>query len=569
MRSATRFALAALALVLWSGSAAAQNNVTFQVDLSQYVTSCQFNPATDTPFVRGSFQTPPFNTSNPLTAAGNGIYSATVSIPAGGITYKFYVGQTATPGTPGLVGWENGNDRAYTVTAGAQTIAPSAFNGPAVASICGSPQYDVLFAVDMSIAQGRGAFRPADGETVAAVGEFNGWDTGNPAALTEDSFTPGLYTGISARTLAAPSATGFKFIIRNANGTVKTWDSVNPAATPDNSGGGDPNRIIRILGGEPDTDGNGRPNFVYDNDANPNTSVYFQDASAAQFLTGPATVTFNIDMRPAQYRITDAGALPPGEGSDPPSGNTAFGNVFINGPAAGESNEDSGPGGGLGDWAAWGTVLSATTARQMTDANADGIYTITLNYSAGAFRNLVHKYGVGGADNEAGSGANHTITAQVGSNTFNLSFGCMRRVDGSFTDVTTMGTVVNPYDEYLLINNVVQPETCTVLRNGGGNDIFVAAENGPSISGLAISAAYPNPATTAGRIALTLDRPMAVVVRAYDVTGRQVATLADGRALAAGTTVLDFDTSALASGVYVLRIEADGQVASRRLTVTR
>ena len=564
MRSATRFALAGFALVLWSGSAAAQNDVTFQVDMNAYITTCQFNPATNGVTSPGDMNGWD-NTQFPLADAdGNGIYAGTYSLPEGPINYKHYVtGST-------ILSWENDPNRPYTVVAGAQTVASSPFNGPTPADACSATTdtYDLLFAVDMSIQQGRGAFNPANGETVAVAGEFQGWDTGNPFVLAEDSFTPGLYTGVATAVLTNPSGTGFKFIIRNADGSVKTWDSVNPEVTADNSGGGDPNRIIRITGNETDTDGNGNPDFVYDNDTNPATYPFFQDAGADRFLTGPATVTFNVDMRSADYRLLDFSVLPESDGS-PVGGNTAINGVFINGPAAGESNEDGGPAGGIGDWAAWGDVLAAQTGRQLADANGDRVYSATLNYSAGAYRVLIAKFGVNGADDEAGFGINHSFAITEGGNSFNLSFGCVLRADGSYTDDYSIRTIVNPYDDYLLINNQVQPETCTVVRTGGIDDLVVASEGGPSIAGLEVSAAYPNPATTAGRINLTLDRAMTVAVRVYDVTGRQVATLAEGRQIGAGTTTLDLDTSRLASGVYVLRIEADGQVASRRLTVTR
>ena len=97
----------------------------------------------------------------------------------------------------------------------------------------------------------------------------------------------------------------------------------------------------------------------------------------------------------------------------------------------------------------------------------------------------------------------------------------------------------------------------------------VAIEDGAQISGLEIGAAYPNPVRGAGRIELRLERAMTVSARVYDVTGRQVATLLDGQQVGAGTTTVELGASRLAAGVYVLRVEADGQVASRRLTVTR
>lgn len=582
MRYATRIALAAFAFVLWAGPAAAQNDVTFKVDLNAYKASCQFDPVNETVFVRGSFQKTDsapdgFTLANPLSSTGDGIYSGTVSLPEGPITYKFYVGKNSDPNTSRIVSWENGSDRPYTVTAGAQTIPTATFNGPDVANTCGSVDtlYDVTFAVDLSIQQSLGIFNPNTQNVAVVGGALNAWDTSRAIPLAADAGTPGVYAGTAQVTLSAPGFSTFKFIIRNNSdgGTVVAWDAVNPARTADNSGGGDPDRVIRLTGNETDLDGNGRPDFFYDNDSDPSTFPYFRDQTREDFLDAPATVTFNVDMRPAQYRIADTGALPAVTGSNPSTGNTAITGLFINGPAAGRARANAAS--TIADWAGWGAELQAQTSRELTDPDGDGIYSLTYEYEAGLARNLVAKFGVNGADDEALAPVNHNFPVQTGQNTFNIQFGCMRQRDGSFVDDAGANPTANPpvnapYDEYLLVDNVARPQTCRVVRNGGLNDANpVAIGSGPEISGIEIGSAYPNPLRGSGRIDLTLDRPMTVSARVYDVTGRTVATLLDGRDVAAGRTTVDLDVSRLAAGVYVLRIEADGQVASRRMTVTR
>ena len=64
--------------------------------------------------------------------------------------------------------------------------------------------------------------------------------------------------------------------------------------------------------------------------------------------------------------------------------------------------------------------------------------------------------------------------------------------------------------------------------------------------------------------------PAAAPVRlaAYDVLGREVAVLASGEQ-AAGARQATLSGSALAPGLYVLRLEAGGLVATQKLTVTR
>jgi hypothetical protein len=79
-----------------------------------------------------------------------------------------------------------------------------------------------------------------------------------------------------------------------------------------------------------------------------------------------------------------------------------------------------------------------------------------------------------------------------------------------------------------------------------------------------LEAAYPNPAT--GSVALPLRLPYEglVTVSLYDVYGRRVASLYEGR-LPAGRTLLRFESSPLAAGVYVCRLDACGTSESRLL----
>ena len=551
MRSATRFALAAFAFVLWSGSAAAQTNVTFQVNMQPYITSCQFKPTIDKAVVRGTINDWSGDAFALADPNNDGVYTGTFPLPAGDIAYKFV--------STGSNSFEDDTpNRTFTVAGAAQTIPVVTFaDGPPV-NACGASNqdYDLLFSVDMSIERGRGTFNPAT-DIVGVLGEIQGWSETAPFILQLDAFT-GEYAAIVPRTVLAPSSTGFKFVIQrtNPNGSKTTsYESI-------------PNRMLTLTGNEPDTDGNRRRDFTFST-----TKVYFGNADASQFLTAAATVTFNVDLRSAQYRLADAGFLPRGEGSNPDTGNTVITGLWMNGPAAGESRQDAGPSGGIGDWATWGAPLAAADSRKLTGPDANGMYTITLNYDPGAKNRLVAKFGVGGADNESAGGADHVFPIRAGAQTVNVAFGCTRLADGTFTDESGG----NPptfrfYDEYLLIRNGNTPRTCVTVRTGGvagDSNVPVAIEDGAQISGLEIGAAYPNPVRGAGRIELRLERAMTVSARVYDVTGRQVATLLDGQQVGAGTTTVELGASRLAAGVYVLRVEADGQVASRRLTVTR
>jgi hypothetical protein len=79
---------------------------------------------------------------------------------------------------------------------------------------------------------------------------------------------------------------------------------------------------------------------------------------------------------------------------------------------------------------------------------------------------------------------------------------------------------------------------------------------------------FPNPVRTSARIRFTLPRPAHAKLSIHDATGRRVSTLFSAP-LQAGAVELPWKTGALASGVYFWRLEADGEVASRKVVVSK
>lgn len=65
---------------------------------------------------------------------------------------------------------------------------------------------------------------------------------------------------------------------------------------------------------------------------------------------------------------------------------------------------------------------------------------------------------------------------------------------------------------------------------------------------------YPNPFNPSTVISYTLDSSTNVTLNVYDITGRKVATLVNGRQTA-GAQEVRFDASSLASGVYIYRLQ--------------
>ena len=79
---------------------------------------------------------------------------------------------------------------------------------------------------------------------------------------------------------------------------------------------------------------------------------------------------------------------------------------------------------------------------------------------------------------------------------------------------------------------------------------------------------YPNPFNPSTTIRFAIPQRSDVTLKLYDILGRKVATLVDER-LKTGEYNVVFDASALASGVYVYRIQAGEFVRSMKLMLLK
>ncbi|HLA63727.1 MAG TPA: T9SS type A sorting domain-containing protein, partial [Rhodothermales bacterium] len=98
----------------------------------------------------------------------------------------------------------------------------------------------------------------------------------------------------------------------------------------------------------------------------------------------------------------------------------------------------------------------------------------------------------------------------------------------------------------------------------------VTGTEGPAAGVPAALALEVRPNPVRGRAAVRFGLPAAGTVRAsvYDALGREVAVLLTGDR-PAGWHEAALDASALAPGVYVVRLEAGGDARTQRLTVAR
>ena len=87
---------------------------------------------------------------------------------------------------------------------------------------------------------------------------------------------------------------------------------------------------------------------------------------------------------------------------------------------------------------------------------------------------------------------------------------------------------------------------------------------------LALEPPFPNPVRGTATLRYSLPASSDVSITVHDLLGREVATLASGSKRAgAGTAFLNTDRLGLASGTYFVRLQANGQSVTQRITVVR
>ncbi len=80
---------------------------------------------------------------------------------------------------------------------------------------------------------------------------------------------------------------------------------------------------------------------------------------------------------------------------------------------------------------------------------------------------------------------------------------------------------------------------------------------------------YPNPFNPRTTMRFKLSRNANVTLEVFDVAGRKVSTLMQDRPLTAGIHEVPFEPRELASGLYLCRLNVDGEVQTRKMVLTK
>lgn len=108
------------------------------------------------------------------------------------------------------------------------------------------------------------------------------------------------------------------------------------------------------------------------------------------------------------------------------------------------------------------------------------------------------------------------------------------------------------------------------------NDIFGNQDDGTVSSeelaempsNVELNQNYPNPFNPTTTIEYQIPADMHVELTVYNTLGQEVATLVDDQ-MNSGTHEVSFDGSSLASGVYIYRLQANGQVITNQMTLVK
>jgi len=146
--------------------------------------------------------------------------------------------------------------------------------------------------------------------------------------------------------------------------------------------------------------------------------------------------------------------------------------------------------------------------------------------------------------------------------------------DSGGNESSATAHVVVPHDRSGKKPVVEGPPMYTVTTQCDTGEVEAPGEtmdvktNGNSPRGATLVQNYPNPFNPSTSIEFMLTEPQFVVLKIYDMVGREVTTLISGQ-LGAGTHAAVWNADQQASGVYYYRIQTGTNVQTRKLLLMK
>ncbi len=481
---------------------------------------------------RGSFNVPPkYFYSGRLRLSKN-------QISAGqSIQYKYLIGSNW--GRDELQGQSN---RAFTVPVGLKdtTLKYSYFNNQIPSQRVNPDTVVVTFNVDLTKAINSGGYTPGDTLYVYA-GYFNTATDQGSTAKSLVSLVGALYTVTDTVITARGNTLDYQYYhFQNNNGVRENY--YNFYYTGPTQSEAERRQVVIPASGSL---------TIWDTSASIVQARRQPDFPNARKLNQNLWVKWEVDVRPAYYQLFRGDTLGAIQGTRTiknPDSIKVWG-VIINGPATG--------GWGIGNTGAWNLALGGDTTRLMWDDGThgdvtagDSIYTRYIFYSPDSVSvyskgqiGQIYKFGVGGSDNEGGTGGygnNHLDNLSDLNPTFHI-----RAQWGSINPAFYSAWDYDHETPVLGVKDV--PGIARVYR---------------------LDQNYPNPFNPSTKIQFQIPIQSNVSLKVFNILGQQVATLVNDN-LKPGVHLVTFDAAKYASGVYFYRIEAGSFVSVKKMILMK
>ena len=490
------------------------STVTFSVDM-QLPAQGSFDPATNHVYVAGNFTDWGNGAIEMFDTDNDSIFTVDVStITSGNLAiYKFIwstgaatTGNWESPveGEDLIVG--SGGNRIYGVHDGANTVSRFWNNqNPNVQLADGN----IFFEVDMSVLTELGVFNPGV-DSIQIRGGFNGWSDTDPDrshmnqnAINENNW----YLEIPFTQEILNSTHYYKFFLKNGVGSTPYantgWEvSIDPT----------------------DSGNRDRP-IVFEGSPTQEAGLQYFDGVRPEWVIPSGTVVecnFSVDMTYATLADT--------QGTNPvfnPATDTVY--WIPRHPLYYSVN-------GL----PWPTPYPSVL--QLTDPNADMIYTGTLTVAGPNFNGFLYNYA-------------YTSTSGL-----ILEEGTQEEVRVRYITQTAPRVFVSPHTMPLDVwSNSEKPEeqSPTSVEELPGTPVEFTLEQN-----------YPNPFNPSTLIRFSIPEQGLVSLKVFNLLGEEIATLINGE-LSGGNYEVNFNGSKLSSGIYFYTITTENFVATKKMMMIK